>query len=191
MLLGDVAGKGVPAALIMVRFSVEVRAALLTEPDPAAAFGRVNSALQQLRQMDRFVTLMGVILDPAVHTVTLVNAGHPPPLLLRPGKVPVEAAPRASGGPAIGLFENASYTCCSQRLEPGDCIVLFSDGVTDAMSMSGRQFGRKGVEAAVRGCRTLPATVGQTLLDAINRHAANCSQSDDITLLCFGRTAEA
>jgi serine phosphatase RsbU (regulator of sigma subunit)/pSer/pThr/pTyr-binding forkhead associated (FHA) protein len=187
VLLGDVAGKGVPAALIMVRFSAEAQAALLTEPDPAAAFRRLNRAMQQLGQMDRFITLVGAVLDPAAHTAKLVNAGHQPPLFLRPGAAPVEAVPRTVGGPAIGPFEDAAYDATTLPLEPGDCLLLFSDGVTEALDVAGRQFGRKGIEAALRQAGPSVPEVSRRVLDAVNRHAAGGSQSDDITLVCFGR----
>ena len=81
VLLGDVAGKGVAAALLMAKLSADARFCMLTEPDPAAAFTRLNSLMNQSGIADRFVTLVAAILDPASHTVTLVNAGHPPPLI--------------------------------------------------------------------------------------------------------------
>jgi serine phosphatase RsbU (regulator of sigma subunit) len=188
VLLGDVVGKGVSAALIMVRFSVEAQAALVTEPDPAAAFGRLNGAMQRLRDADRFITLAAVVLDPARHTAQLVNAGHPLPLLLRPDAAPIEAAPRSMGGPAIGLFEEPTYSSNLLPLAPGDCLLLFSDGVTDAENTAGRQFGRKGLEATLQEAGS-PRQIGQRILDAVTRHAAGCGQTDDITLICFGRTS--
>ena len=81
ILLGDVAGKGVAAALVMAKFSVEARVCLETEPDLAAALQKLNTLMVRAALVDRFVTLAAVLLDPATHTATLVNAGHPSPLL--------------------------------------------------------------------------------------------------------------
>jgi sigma-B regulation protein RsbU (phosphoserine phosphatase) len=72
------------------------------------------------------------------------------------------------------------------QLAPGDCLLLFSDGVTDSLDGTGRAFGRKGIEAVLREAGS-PREIGQRVLDAVRRHAAGCSQSDDITLVCFGR----
>src|ERR1700676_4244390 len=81
VLLGDVAGKGVVAALLMAKLSADARFCMLTEPDPAVAVTKLNSLMTQSGIADRFVTLLAAILDPGSHTVTLVNAGHPSPLI--------------------------------------------------------------------------------------------------------------
>src|SRR6266700_2709654 len=87
ILLGDVAGKGVPAALLMAKLSSDARFALLKESEPARAISVLNDLLYpNTSQMDRFVTLAAALLDPATHQVTLVNAGHPSPLLIRRDK---------------------------------------------------------------------------------------------------------
>jgi CheY-like chemotaxis protein len=83
VLLGDVAGKGVVAALLMAKLSADARSCMLTEPNPAAAVTKLNSLMAQSGIGDRFVTLVAAILDPGSHTVTLVNAGHPSPLIYR------------------------------------------------------------------------------------------------------------
>src|SRR5437660_2219835 len=83
VLLGDVAGKGVVAALLMAKLSADARFCMLTEPDPAAAVTRLNALMIHSGIADRFVTLVAAVLDPTRHTVTLVNAGHPHPLLYR------------------------------------------------------------------------------------------------------------
>ncbi|MBW3596027.1 MAG: response regulator [Planctomycetes bacterium] len=91
VLLGDVCGKGVVAALLMAKLSADARFCMLTEPDPAAAVTRLNSLMCQSGN-DRFVTLAAAVLDPVNHTVTLVNAGHPPPLIYHRATRTVEEA---------------------------------------------------------------------------------------------------
>src|SRR5262249_22217036 len=132
VLLGDVAGKGVAAALIMAKFSVEVRVCLEAEPDLAAAVTRLNSVMTRAALSDRFVTLAAVVLAPAAHTATLVNAGPPSPLLVRHATGAVEeAAPLEVAGPLIGVDAGHVYAGREILLQPGDHLVLFSDGVTD------------------------------------------------------------
>jgi serine phosphatase RsbU (regulator of sigma subunit) len=172
VLLGDVEGKGVAAALVMVKFSVEARVCLLTEPDLAAAVGKLNAVMNRVDLSDRFVTLAAVVLDPSTHTATLVNAGHPLPLLWRRVTGAVEeAAPVEASGPPIGLFEGSDYTCRQVRLEPGDGLVLFSDGVTEARGKSGDFFGEAGLAdhlvrstaSDLRGAETLRRLVRRLL----------------------------
>src|SRR5205085_3570631 len=102
--VGDVAGKGVSASLIMARLSSDIRYCALTEPDPARAMARLNDSLCEFTgPMDRFVTVAAVVLEPAAHTATMMTGGHGSPLLWRParGEV-VEAMPKDVGGPPLG-----------------------------------------------------------------------------------------
>ncbi len=188
VLLGDVAGKGMPAALIMAKFSVEARVCLDSEADLAAAVRKLNVLMKRVAVSDRFVTLAAVVLDPATHTATLVNAGHPSPLLARhaTGKVE-EAAPVEVAGPPIGVVEGYPYASCEVQLLPGDGLVLFSDGVTEAMDVQGRPFRTKGVHAILESEKFSPYETGERLIRAVKQHASGCSQNDDITLVCFGR----
>ena len=189
ILLGDVAGKGVAAALIMVKFSVEARACLLTEPGLAGAIDKLNGIMTRAALADRFVTLAAVILDPATHSATLVNAGHPSPLHTRHATGAVEAAtPPALSGPPLGLFEGESWGACQIALEPGDSLLLFSDGVTEAEDACGRQFKTRGVRAVLDGRPASCCETGERLIEAVAQHASGCPQHDDITIVCFRRS---
>ena len=138
ILLGDVAGKGVAGALVMVKFSVEARNCLQMQPDVALAVSRLNTIMHTAAISDRFVTLAAVVLDPETHTATLVNAGHPSPLLFRYSAGTMEpAVPLAVAGPPIGIGEDLVYESCQVQLGPGDGLLLFSDGVPDAMGPQG------------------------------------------------------
>ena len=188
ILLGDVAGKGVAAALVMCRFCAEARACLRTEADLVAAVRQLNTVMQSLGLTDRFMTLAALLLDPETHTVTAVNAGHPSPLLLRRATGAVEElTPAPSGGPPLGLVDGYVYECSRARLQPGDSLVLYSDGVTEAMDVQEQQFGTEGLLAVLQPANASPRALGERILQAVSRHAAGCSQQDDITLVCFGR----
>jgi serine phosphatase RsbU (regulator of sigma subunit) len=188
VLLGDVAGKGVAAALVMVKFSVEARVGLQSEPDAAAAVGKLSTLMFRAAVADRFVTLVAAVLDPATHTVTLVNAGHPSPLHCRHADGAVEdATPLKVAGPPIGVEENHWYGCCQVQFQPGDRLLLFSDGVTEAMDAQEHQFGTNGVRAVVAGGPCSPRETVERLVRAVKRHASGSGQNDDISVVCFGR----
>jgi serine phosphatase RsbU (regulator of sigma subunit)/pSer/pThr/pTyr-binding forkhead associated (FHA) protein len=187
ILLGDVAGKGVAAALVMVKFSVEARVCLLSEPDLPAGVNKLNTIMNQAVLADRFVTLIAVVLDPATHTVMLLNAGHPSPLLSRSATGAVEeAAPRTVAGLPLGIAAEADYRSCQIELGPGDGLALFSDGVTEARNARGQQFGMKGARAVLGPSPFSARLTGKRLLEAVKQHTGGGPQ-DDITLVCFGR----
>jgi len=186
--LGDVAGKGIAAAILMALFSAEVRGCLLTETDPAAAVSRLNAGMHERGLTDRFVTLAATVVDPTHHTVTLVNAGHPSPLLLRRASGRLEeACPKEVAGLPIGVLDGCEYSACQITLEPGDTLVMFSDGVPDAMNVQEAPFGAGGIEQAVTGGTFTARGLGNRLVQAVKQHAAGRSQFDDITLVAFGR----
>jgi serine phosphatase RsbU (regulator of sigma subunit) len=188
VLLGDVAGKGVPAALVMAKFSVEARVSLQSEPDLSAAVNRLNALLTRAPVSDRFVTLAAVVLDPAAHTLTLVNAGHPSPLLVRRATGAVEeAAPADLTGPPVGVRDGIAYASRALSLQPGDALVLFSDGVPDALCPLERPLGLKGTRSVLEGGPFTPAEAGEHLVQAVKHHAAGRPQNDDVTVVCFGR----
>lgn len=189
ILLGDVAGKGISASLIMTRFSGEARACFSTGADLAAAVAQLNTRLQNLSRTDRFVTLAALALEPATHTITVVNAGHPSPLLLRrTPEVAIEAlSPRDVVGPPIGVFDGIEYSPRQYVLQRGDVLIVFTDGVNEAMDAKGRQWGVPRLRELLQKFEGGPAELGQRVLEAVQRHAAGCAQHDDITLVCLGR----
>lgn len=190
ILVGDVAGKGVAAALVMSRFSAEARMCLRTEANLAAAVRALNRLMQPLGVTERFVTLAALLLDPARHTVHLVSAGHPPPLLLRRATGALEeAGSRAARGPLLAVFDDYEYEAHQVTLAPGDSLIVFSDGVTEAMDAQGEQFGSKRIHVVAQRAGGGPRGLGERIVQAVKDHAAGCSQHDDITLVCFGRTA--
>jgi serine phosphatase RsbU (regulator of sigma subunit)/pSer/pThr/pTyr-binding forkhead associated (FHA) protein len=198
VLLGDVAGKGVPAALLMAKLSAEARACLLMSGgDPVKGTTCLNDALVQLfvnGKMDRFVTFAAAVLDPVRNMVTILNAGHMPPLLFCPGTgTVVDAIDAELGGPPLGLVDGYEYQAAEISLQTGDSLLFYTDGVTDSLNTQNQAFSLKGVRDAIlddsmlTGSPCRPDVVGRQVLEAVRRHSAGKAQNDDIALVCFGR----
>lgn len=194
VVLGDVAGKGVAAALLMAKLSAEVRYSMLTEPDPAKAVSLLNDQLIRGGIGDRFVTLAALVIDPAAHLVTVVNAGHINPIRLRhAGSDMVEVISNAESGLPLGLVPGLPYQAKVLPLEVGDTLMVYTDGVTDAERPDGRMFKdvdgvRTALQTDVVTAEGRPGALGDRLVRAVQRHADGRAQSDDIALVCFGRT---
>jgi len=130
-----------------------------------------------------------MVLNSATHTVTLLNAGHPSPLLTCHTTSAVEeAAPAAVAGPPIGIEDGYRYGICQIQLLPGDGLFLFSDGVIDALNPQDHRFGMDGIRAVLQSEKGPRHETGERLIQAVKRHASGCSQNDDIALVCFGRS---
>jgi serine phosphatase RsbU (regulator of sigma subunit) len=191
LLLADVAGKGVPAALMVAKLCGDTRY-FSTEDDPAVALGKINAAIcENAMATDRFVTMTAAILDPETHVVTLVSAGHPSPFWYHKATGAIEdCVPKKVTGYALGIVENTEYESCQVKLEPGDCLLIFSDGVTDARNTKEQELQVAGMKAALKGNGPLtPTTLGERIVKAVHLHARDRAPFDDVTLVCFGRTA--
>ncbi len=189
--LGDVAGKGVQAALLMAKLASDTRFCFLTENDPAKAMAALNDLLaEQCGELDRFVTLAAALLDPQTQTVTIVNAGHPSPKLYRPADGSLsDTISRADTGMPLGMLEGSSYGAHTLQLKPGESLMVFSDGVPDARDVKEKEFKEAGVLAAVKSGGPFTAkTLGERVTKAVKQHASGRSPHDDITLVCLGRT---
>ena len=198
VLLGDVAGKGMPAALLMAKLSAEARFCMLANPEISKAVGRLNEQLLQAGMMDRFVTLAACLLDPKGHTVTFVNAGHMSPLIYRRATNSLEEGiSNDKSGFPLGMMEGMEYDCAAVELQPGDCVVVYTDGVTDALSLQNTSFGSEGITRAIMSEATVTAEshtsqqIGKRIIAAVQKHNAGQYQNDDIALVCFGRMDDA
>lgn len=194
ILLGDVAGKGVPAALLMAKLSAEARFHFLTQNDPEAAFANINDFMIRAGLSDRFVTLAAAILDPVRHAVQLINGGHVAPMILKATTDElVDAITADRSGFPLGVMPGTTYESVEVRLDVGDTMFLFTDGVTDALNPENRQFRIEGVRAAVCSESVIgelagsPARYGKRIIDAVKSHIAGREQYDDIALVSFGR----
>lgn len=190
VMIGDVAGKGVPAALLMAKVSSEARFTVLTEKNLASAIGRMNDLMQEtLIRTQRFVTLGAGLVDLNTHEVTFVNAGHLPPLVHRfASKELQQPITRALSGFPLGVSDlGAVYDSCSITLEPGDSVLLFTDGVTEAKNQHDVDFTMEGVRSALRNGPMTPKAIGERLVAAVKQHSLGRQQYDDLTIVTFGR----
>jgi sigma-B regulation protein RsbU (phosphoserine phosphatase) len=185
--IGDVSGKGMPAALLMARLSSEVSLLLQIESDPSRVVERLNRNLCASRTEERFSTFLLARLDPLRHELTVVNAGHVAPMVRRSdGRI--EVIGEECAGPPLGIVDDRQYEAVSTSINPGDVVVLYTDGVNEAMDTRGQLFGVELLKQTLATAPSEPGKVGESIRDAVGRHAAGRDQSDDITLLCFGRT---
>ena len=192
VLLGDVAGKGVPAALMMVKASTVCKVALLSHPDNlGAAVGAINNEVCEAAVDASFVTLVLGVIDPRTHQVTFANAGHFSPLLRRAnGTIDQPADDNVRNFP-LGIFRDVGYETTSVGLAPGESILLFSDGISDAMNPQRELYSVERIHQQLRGMHGKgPAEIGEALLADLRRHVAGCEQYDDISLVVFGRVED-
>jgi sigma-B regulation protein RsbU (phosphoserine phosphatase) len=172
----------------MAKVSSDARFTMLTEAGPAQAVVRLNALMQEAGMLDRFVTLAACVLDPSQHQVAFVNAGHLPPLIYRKASGNIEEGlNRDLGGLPLGVAEDYPYQAQTVTLEPGDCVLLFTDGVTEAKNKQDKQFLLDGVTRVFRQGPTTPRAVAERLVTAVKQHALGCKQHDDITIAAFGR----
>lgn len=190
IVLGDVAGKGVPAALLMAKLSSDARFCLLSRGDAAAAITMLNDlTYPHTHRVDRFVTLAAAVLDPVRHTLTLVNAGHPAPLLCRRDTGNIEElTSKDTVGLPLGVIPGCAYQPHRVHLHAGDCVVLYSDGVTDQVDRQANQSRQEAIRRALQEGIHAPHVLGKRVLEILAEHASGREQHDDITLICFGRS---
>ncbi len=194
VVLGDVAGKGVPAALLVAKLSSEVRYSLLAQADPARAMSLLNDQMINGGMSDKFATLVLMVLDPLRHSLTVVNAGHISPWLYSASRRTLQPiiSVAASGLP-IGIRAGYVYQSVTVPLEPRDTVASYTDGVTDALDKQDRSFGTDGVSRCLTPSEAAgpdaarPKRMGEVLLNAVRRHCEGRSPSDDIAIVCFGR----
>lgn len=147
-----------------------------------------NRLLHQCTDPEKFATLFYGILDPQAHELRYCNAGHERPLLLRAGARDPESL--GEGGIVLGVLDEFPYRSGAARLDPGDLLVIYSDGVTDAVNGADQLFETAGLIAAMRAARDRPAAdLIVALVDAVQTHAAGTPQADDITLVVVRREA--
>jgi phosphoserine phosphatase RsbU/P len=177
--IADVAGKGIPAALLAANLQAAVRSTVGDDIDPADACSQINGRLCPTVPDDRFVTFFLAVLDTADGTVRYCNAGHNPPLLM-------DADGRASllsgGGMVLGVAPQARYESRRLRMSPGSVLVLYTDGITEACDERDEEFGeiRLGARVAVDRARSAPE-IRDSLLEAV--HTFSSARADDQTVV--------
>ncbi len=182
IVIGDVSGKGAPAAIYAALVSGILRSHAPIEPGPAEMLSAVNNSLGERRIDAQFVSIIYAVWDEARRTLQIANAGLPRPIYCHDGKVEII---EATGLP-LGLFDDAEYDEFTFRAKPGDMFVFFSDGILDARNTEGELFGRQRVEQIVARCAGRPADyVVDCLFKAVEEHAAGVEAFDDQTVVAI------
>ena len=188
IVVADVVGHGITAALLMAKVSAESRFALATEPDPIAAVKRMNENLSSLH-IDRFVTVALILIDSKTHSATIVNAGHMPPILRKASDKSLTSIAVEEAGVPLGVMDDFDYESTQVTLEPGDSLLLYTDGVNEAMDKDGQQLTTAGmIEDIQISQTTTPETIGQSVCESVSRHVGETDMIDDACLVCVGRT---
>ncbi len=184
--LADVAGKGVPAALLMARLYSSVRYHLLSHADLNMAMGGLNAEISVSGLGHRFITCVLMVIDPATNRLTVVNAGHLPPLRRSTAGV-VEAIGASESGLPLGILPNQEFQQTVFDLAPGESWLVFTDGVTEAMRMPQEIYGNKRL---MKFLETGPAKIDalvKAVVDDVEVYVEGQAQSDDICMVGFQR----
>jgi sigma-B regulation protein RsbU (phosphoserine phosphatase) len=184
--LGDVAGKGSPAALLMALLLAVLRTLVDEGLEPPDLVARLNVQICRHSPASRFITLFYAVYSPATGALTYVNAGQNPPLIRRrDGRYE-----RLGGtGVALGMFEYSVFGSVDTALHAGEMLVLYSDGITEAENPDGEPFEEAGLELVVElHANDEPAEIGTRVLKAVEGHARASRFTDDLTILLLKRT---
>jgi sigma-B regulation protein RsbU (phosphoserine phosphatase) len=188
--VGDVAGKGSPAALLMALLLAIFRTLVDEEMDLARLVQRLNTQVSRHSPASRFITFFVAALEPASGRIHYVNAGHLPPMVWRSRTRTIERW--TPGGMALGMFEHAAYESSEGMLDPGDLLVLYSDGVTEAEDAKGRPFEDAGLEAVVESyAGEQPEALADDVFRLVENHTKDSRILDDLTILILRRLASA
>lgn len=187
--IGDVAGKGTAAALLVASLFASVRAILSFEPEPDAAVTHLNRTVASVVSTGRFITFFLAILDVRTHSLSMTNAGHPAPLLLRDGNV-LNPAGSQSGCP-LGIDTGLPFEKVSFEMHPQDTLLLITDGITEARNSTGELFGMQRVQDALcSGVESADDAI-QCVLNSVAEFSGNDGRDDDTCLVSLRRSSPA
>jgi sigma-B regulation protein RsbU (phosphoserine phosphatase) len=183
--IGDVAGKGSPAALLMALLLAVLRTLVDEKLEARALMARLNTQICRHSPSSRFITLFYGVYTPSTGALTYVNAGQNPPLLKRADG----SIERLGGtGIALGMFEGSTYDAVDTTVAPGDLLVLYSDGITEAEDPSGQPLEEAGLERVLAAhSGESPAALAPAILAAVESHARASRFGDDLTVLILKR----
>jgi phosphoserine phosphatase RsbU/P len=182
LTIGDVAGKGMPAALLMARLYSSARYQLLTSAAPGKAIGALNQEIVSSGLGHRFVTFLVMVLDAAAHTITVVNAGHLSPLLCKKDGT-VDAIGRKTSGLPLGIVPDTEYEEATFKLAPGDTVLTFTDGVTEAMTDEKTLYGRERLLAMIKKMKGPVEQLIESIVDDVERFTDGSDSRDDTCLV--------
>jgi phosphoserine phosphatase RsbU/P len=183
--VGDVAGKGSPAALLMALLLAMLRTLVDEKLEPAELVTRLNVQVSRHAPGTRFITLFYAVFDPRTGDLTYVNAGHTAPLLLR-NDGSIERL--TEGGIALGMFAHSTYQTGHATIQPNELVATYSDGITEAENPNGQPFDESGLESTLQSNRGLEiSAVGSAVVRAVELYTADTRLADDLTILLLRR----
>lgn len=186
LVVADVSDKGIPASMFMMSSRTALKGAAIGVREPQMVLTEVNNQLQQDNPTFMFVTLIYALFNPETGLLTYSIAGHDPPMLVRADGSVTELP--LTKGIALGIAADVVYTQESVTLEPGDTVVLFTDGVTEAMNADNQQFGLGRLTEVFEGKPPENATeANEAVFEYVRNFAGDAPQSDDITCLTLRR----
>ena len=185
--LGDVAGKGSPAALLMALLLAGLRTLVEERLEAAALVERLNVQICRHSPGSRFITLFFGVYNPSTGALTYVNAGQNPPHIRR---LDGRFERLTATGVALGMFEQSTFVAMETHIGPGEMLILYSDGITEAEDPEGQPFEEPGLQAIIhRYASDPPADLGARVLKGVEAHARNSRFADDLTILILKRLA--
>ncbi|MCA9080706.1 MAG: SpoIIE family protein phosphatase [Planctomycetaceae bacterium] len=184
--IGDVAGKGMPAALLMARLYSSTRFQVLTQPDLEAAVTGLNEEISCSGLGHRFITFLAMELNPKKHTLKIVNAGHLAPLL-RHADGAVSQLGRETSALPLGILPEQVYGSTVVQIAPGDVVVAYTDGVTEAMSVEKEIYGRARLETELAKFDGSVDALVETIVEQVEEFSGGHALRDDTCLLSFSR----
>jgi sigma-B regulation protein RsbU (phosphoserine phosphatase) len=188
LVVGDVSGKGVPAALFMAVTKTMIKSQAADDPSPASIITRVNDDLSADNPASMFVTLFIAIVNTRSGDFRFTNAGHNPPYILRGDEL--ECLDQRHG-PIIGAVEGVAFREDGAALNRADTLLIFTDGVTEAMSPADELYSEARLEALLTKTKDTPEALTDRIIDDVENYAAGAEQADDITILAYRAESQA
>jgi serine phosphatase RsbU (regulator of sigma subunit) len=181
VVIADVSGKGLPAALVVSSLQARMHALAEVQTDIGKLVNRLNTGLKASTPDNKFVTGFLTAIDPATGEMEYTNAGHNPPIIVRASG---ETELLHAGGPVLGLLGGLTFTATRSRLHPGDMLVMYSDGVSEACNAQDEEFTEDRVGEVARGC--LGRSSEDTLMEIskqLRDFLGECAPTDDVTMV--------
>tara|TARA_R110002095_G_scaffold188226_5_gene165699 strand:- start:179446 stop:181170 length:1725 start_codon:yes stop_codon:yes gene_type:complete len=185
--LGDVAGKGVPAAILMARLYASARYQVLSRNTPEKALGELNTEIASSEVGLRFITFVLAVLDPKKHTVSIVNAGHMAPLLRKSADGSVEPVAQEKSGMPLGVLKKQTFHVETITLDPGDTLLFYTDGVTEAMDQDNNLYHKDRLVKYLKSGPDEVEPLVKGLLVEVEAFQNDSIQKDDMCVVCFRR----
>jgi len=185
IVIADVVGHGVAAAMFMAKLSAEARFAFATIDDPRLALASLNDRITALG-VEKFITMAVIVLDYVAHKANIVIAGHMPPIMLMQDKS-IEEPGSDVGGPPLGIMSDIPFDTFEVAIQPGESLTLYTDGIFEAPNAEGAQFSIERVRQQVAACAGDIQKAGSEIIDHVTKHIVGCDQEDDMCLVIVGR----